>query len=81
MFMSSDHLSQTLINHMVCVYSAESHHLKRCNVVGTFNYLRLQFLSSLLRLRSAKGMDGWRKPGSFIPLLEAGNFFYIKKER
>lgn len=66
---------------MVCVYSAESQHLKRCNVAAAFNYLRLQLPSSLLRLSSAKGMDGWRKPGSFPLLLEAGIFFYIKKER
>lgn len=68
---------------MICVFSAESHHLKRCNVVGTFNYLRLQLFPSLLRLRSSSvlmvGVVG-ENLQNFILLLEAGIFFYIKKK-
>lgn len=77
---------------MVWVYSAETHHLKRCNVGGAFNYLRLQFFSSLLRLRGAKGMDwgenlevlfhSWRLEFFFLHKKKRGNHnpFFLRKQ-
>lgn len=78
MFMSLYHLPQTLINYTISVCSAESHHLKRRNV-GTFSYLRLQFLSSFLSLRSHVPQGWQKKTYKFYSAPEGWNIFYIKK--
>lgn len=44
---------------MVFAYSVESHHLKRCDIIGTFNDLKLQFLSFFLRLTSSPMPKKW----------------------